>query len=320
MADDHTPAPVSSYPATEAQLHYKSLTDYFKFLVTLTLGVTLGGIGILTTVGLYFSYKDMAAMRAEVRQNLSDVKADVRQNMSDAKSDTKAVVDKTRDDAKTSIESVKVATDAQISQIRDRSAAIAISEAQRRVDEAFHNRNIEGMVESAASRQVAPVIERQLKTEVDRAMVSLQRDITFLGQISDAGAYMRVGGRKGLDKLLELQHTAPNESMRLAAQSMLETIGKNYEEFVIPTMPEGKEPDVVQSYLSNHKDELKEFSEPEKRVRLIPILIKEIRTSDDLSEVTIAFVALRKLTNQSFRVFDVDAVNRWCAENASHCK
>ena len=106
----------------------------------------------------------MAAMRAEVRQNLSDVKAEVRQNMSDAKSDTKAVVDKTREDAKTSIESVKNATDAQISQIRDRSAAIAISEAQRRVDEAFHNRNIEGMVENAASRQVAPVIERQLKT------------------------------------------------------------------------------------------------------------------------------------------------------------
>ena len=164
MADDNTPPSNSQYPAAEAELHYKSLTDYFKFLVTLTLTVTLGGIGILTTVGLYFSYKDMAAMRAEVRQNLSDVKAEVRQNMSDAKSDTKAVVDKTREDAKTSIESVKNATDAQISQIRDRSAAIAISEAQRRVDEAFHNRNIEGMVENAASRQVAPVIERQLKT------------------------------------------------------------------------------------------------------------------------------------------------------------
>lgn len=151
-------------------------------------------------------------------------------------------------------------------------------------------------------------------------MVSLQRDITFLGQISDAGAYLRVGGRKGLDKLLELQQNAPNESMRLAARSMLETIGKNYEEFVVLPTAEGKEPDFVPSYLSDHKDELKEFSEPEKRVRLIPILIKEIRTSNDLFGVTTAFVALRKLTNQSFRVFDMDAVNRWCAENASQCK
>jgi hypothetical protein len=82
----------------------------------------------------------------------------------------------------------------------------------------------------------------------------------------------------------------------------------------------GKEPDFVQTYLSDHKDELKEFSDPEKRVRLIPILIKEIRTSNDLSEVTAAFMALRNLTNQSFRVFDMDAVDRWCAENASQCK
>jgi hypothetical protein len=229
------PPPTPNIPITDAELHYKSLTDYFKFLVTLT----LAGIGILTTVGLYIGYKDMAAMRAEVRQNLSDVKGEVRQNMSDVKSDTRAAVDNIKDDAKASIENAKTATDAQISQIRDRSAVIAVSEAQRRVDEAFRNRNIEGMVENAASRQVAPVIERQLKTEVDRAMVSLQRDITFLGQISDAGAYMRVGGRKGLDKLVELQQNAPNESMRLAARSMLETIGKNYEEFVVQASGRG---------------------------------------------------------------------------------
>ena len=215
---------------------------------------------------------------------------------------------------------MKTATDAQISQIRDRSAAIAISEAQRRVDEAFHNRNIEGMVENAASRQVAPVIERQLKTEVDRAMISLQLDITFLGQISDAGAYLRVGGRPGLDKLLELQENAPSESMRLAARSMLETIGKNYEEQFVYRTREDKEPDFVQSKLSTHSDELKKFGESEKRARLIPILIREIRTDNDLWEVTTAFLALRKLTNQSFRVFDMDAINRWFAEHASQCK
>lgn len=205
-------------------------------------------------------------------------------------------------------------------QIRERSATIALSEAQRRVDDAFRNRNIEGMVENAASRQVAPVIERQLKTEVDRAMVDLRQDISFLGQISDSGAYLRVGGRKGLDKLVELLHNAPNESMRLAARSMLETIGRNYEEFVIPPTADGKEQDFVQGYLADHQDELKQFSESEKRARLIPILIKEIRSSNDLQSVTTAFVALRKLTNQDFHVFDMDAVNTWCAEHASKCK
>lgn len=60
---------------TEAELHYKSLTDYFKYLVTLT----LAAIGILVTVGLYVTYKDVSAMRAEVRQNVLDAKAEIRQ-------------------------------------------------------------------------------------------------------------------------------------------------------------------------------------------------------------------------------------------------
>jgi hypothetical protein len=151
-------------------------------------------------------------------------------------------------------------------------------------------------------------------------MASLQGDIKFLGQINDAGAYLRVGGRPGLDKLLELQENAPNESMRLAAKSMLETIGKNYEEQFVRRTAEDKEPDFVQSYLSEHVAELKGFSESEKRAHLIPILIKDIRTSEDLFGITTAFVALRKLTNQSFRVFDMNAINSWCAEHASQCK
>lgn len=240
--------------------------------------------------------------------------------MSDVKSDTKAAVDSMREDAKASIENATNATSTQISQIRERAGAIALGEAQRRVDEAFHNRNIEGMVENAASRQVAPVIERQLKTEVDRAMVNLQGDISFLGKLADAGSYMRGGGRPGFDKLVELQKAAPNESMRLRAKSLLETIGKDYEEQFVKTASEANEMDFIQSYLSVHADELKKFSESEKRAHLIPILIKEIRTSDDLFQVTTAFLTLRKLTNQHFQVFDMDAVTSWCAEHASQCK
>jgi hypothetical protein len=175
------------------------------------------------------------------------------------------------------------------------------------------------MVENAASRQIAPVIERQLKTEVDRAMVSLQSDITFLGQIADAGSYMRGRGRPGFDKLVELQRNAATESMRIRAKSMLATIGKDYEQYV--SGPSGEDDGrLLTNYLTAHAEELKRFGESEKRAHLIPILIKEIRTSDDLHEVTTAFLALRKLTNQHFQVFDMDAVNNWCAEHTSQCK
>jgi len=49
MVDDQTPASNSQYPISEAELHYKSLTDLFKFLVT----VAAVFIGLFTTAGLY---------------------------------------------------------------------------------------------------------------------------------------------------------------------------------------------------------------------------------------------------------------------------
>jgi hypothetical protein len=129
------------------------------------------------------------------------------------------------------------------------------------------------MVENAASRQVAPVIERQLKTEVDRAMVSLQSDITFLRQIADAGPYMRGGGRPGFDKLVGLQKNAATESMRLRAKSMLETIGKDYEQSVSGSSEDNDGP-LLTNYLTAYADELKKFGESEKRAHLLPILIE----------------------------------------------
>src|SRR5437868_1268667 len=73
----------STIPMTEAEAHYRSLTDFFKYLVS----IVLLGVGILVGVGLYITNKDMSAMRAEVRQNISDIKLDLRQSLSDVKAD-----------------------------------------------------------------------------------------------------------------------------------------------------------------------------------------------------------------------------------------
>jgi len=86
---------------TEVEAHYRSLTEFFRYLVT----IVLTGIGVLIGVGLYVTNKDMSAMRAEVRQNTSDVKSELRQSLSDVKADTKTVVDSAKEDAKTAVAS-----------------------------------------------------------------------------------------------------------------------------------------------------------------------------------------------------------------------
>lgn len=80
------------------------------------------------------------------------------------------------------------------------------------------------------------------------------------------------------------------------------------------------EADAVQHSLSLYANELKQFNESERRAHLIPILVREIRRNDDVFEVTIFFLALRTLTNQSFRVFDIDAVDHWCKEHQRQCQ
>jgi len=80
------------------------------------------------------------------------------------------------------------------------------------------------------------------------------------------------------------------------------------------------ESSLVQAALVSSAKQLEQFVESERRARLIPILIREIRTNDDPFAVTSSFLALRNLTNYLFRVFDIEAIDAWCAEHASQCQ
>lgn len=326
--ENHQSSTARSVPMTEAEAHYRSLADFFKYLVT----IVLSGIALLVGVGLYVTNKDMAAMRAEVRQNISDVKSDLKQSLSDVKTDTRTAVDSTKQAAGSAIKGTQDAAETQISQIRGQSASIALGEAQRRVEDAFKNRNIESIVESAAKQQVAPVIERQLRGEVDRALIVLQRDITLFAQIADASD----GSREGFGKLLELEKNGPNEVVRLRAKSMREAIADRdekwakyvfegdgvkdkdiaYHVFFDPALDESG----FHRYSDMSREEFEKLSEPQKKTHLLSSLVKIIRTSRDMNVVAKSFLGLRELTGYQFRVFDFDAVNGWCAQNSSQCK
>jgi hypothetical protein len=200
--------------------------------------------------------------------------------------------------------------EAQAAQVRERSAGIALGEAQRRVDEAFHGDNVQAMVERAAKSQVAPVIERQLQTEVDRAMDSVQLDLEWLAKILDASGYMRGGSRSGMERLQSIQRNAPTERIRQRASTLFDTIAKEYEQFVKDEAKEGGFTSVLQSRYGTQSNE----------PQVIPELVATIRSEKMLSEVAIAFVALSERTGQDFRMFDFDAVSKWCAQQSPRCE
>lgn len=49
-------------------------------------------------------------------------------------------------------------------------------------------------------------------------------------------------------------------------------------------------------------------------------LVKIIRTGDELDNACLAFLAFRDHTNQQVRVFDMDAVEKWCKNNGAQCQ
>jgi hypothetical protein len=120
------------------------------------------------------------------------------------KSDAKSTIDNTKEQASAAINYTKDAAGNQISQIREQSGAIALTEAQKRVDNAFRTTNVETLVENATKREVGSAVERRVQTEVDKVMASVQQDISTLGRIADAGSRMRQGIRSGYDELIGL--------------------------------------------------------------------------------------------------------------------
>ena len=274
-------------PITEAEIHYRELQSYFKWLVTMT----LAALGITVSVGLFIFYKDMSQIRSDVNSQIQRVQSQ----------------------ATNEIQRARESANSEISKIRGDAASIARVEAQKGVDDAFKTTNIITMVESAAKKQVGPVIEHQVRSEVDRVIQSIQTDITSLSQIADYAMQMRVGFRSGLTHLLELQRKAPSETVRMRAKSLIETIGTDYETAIKETLREYNFQSVLQA------SELYRLGKLRNAQNLVAALLEVIESDRDLSHVGFAFLALREATGFSFRMFDIEGVNRWCGEHKKEC-
>jgi hypothetical protein len=272
---------------TEAEIHYKELQSYFKWLVTMT----LAALGIIISVGLFIFYKDMSQARSDLKSQVERIKLDV----------------------KDEVQRARESANSEISKIRGDAASIARVEAQKGVDEAFKGTNIVTMVETAAKRQVGPVIERQVRNEVDRVIQSIQADIALLSQIADYAMQMRIGLRSGLTHLLQFQRTAPNEIVRMRAKSLIEIIGTDYETAIKDTLREFNFQSVLQASPIYSLDKLRNAP------NLVPALLEVIESDKNLKHVAFAFLALREATGFPFQMFDIDGVNRWCDEHKREC-
>jgi hypothetical protein len=257
--------------------HYENMISFHKWIVTMT----LGALTLIISVALGVFWKDMSQVRSEAA----------------------AAVGAARDSATR-----------EISTVREEAANIALTEAQKRVDEAFKTTNVVSMVEAAAKRQVGPVIERQVNAEVDRVMTSLQGDISTMGQLVDIGMKMRVGLRDGLEGLAAQVKTSASENIRLRAKSLLDSITADYEKVELGILRDRK----IQHALDAL--DLWGLGELKNQPSLVSGLVAVIHQDSRLDRVAFAFLALREASGHQFKMFDFEDVDRWCEMNKPRCE
>jgi len=211
--------------------------------------------------------------------------------------------------AETAIQKTISSADGEVARIRDEAKAVALSEARARISEAFERENVRFMIESEARKRVGPEIDRQVRLEVERTSLSLQAQIDTLGEITDLAMTIVLGHRRGLDTLIHKTKDA-DQRTRAMALTFLDRTGDRYEKTSTKQVKEGG--GRVMDF--NLVREVKEKGQNAQE------LVECVRKNEDLNIVALCFLALREETDTNFRMFDLEAVERWCAQNRNRCK
>jgi hypothetical protein len=263
----------------EPEIEYKNLTNYFKWLVTITLGA-LTLIGGVAGVLLFH-------------------------DVSQVKSQANSAIDQTKEDARR-----------EISSIRNDAGKIALDEARRRVDIAFETANVRDMVDQAARRHVTEEMDKRVARDITLKMSVLQQDITRFGELANLAMEARMGFRKGLEGLALRARSGQNEDDRGRARKLESTIAADYEAFHTNEVEKFSPGDILGAATLATARSGNAIDEK----RPVPGLVNMIRKDQDLNNVCLAFIALRKVTGRQFAMFDFAGVEQWCTGHTQVCK
>ena len=275
MTDGEPPlaaAPLPNRRAADSEGEYRHLISYFKYLVT----VTLTALGIIIAAGSALFYK----------------------NMSDVSGAAKAAIDSTKD-----------AASREISKIQTDASQIARTEAQKSIDEAFAKGNVQSMIERTTRERVNAAVDREIDKNLAGRISQLQFQIAETGEISNAGARLRLGFRPALDTLVE-KSKSPNAYVSQYAKSTLILIGSDYET-AEATGFGGASPGTkaLEAYVGQL---------PHKTLKDVMVLIRRSDFSPHI--VAAAFSAFRELSGAKISTFDIPAAEKWCADNRPKCE
>ncbi len=268
------PATAPTWPASPqptSEIEYKQLTSFFKYLVT----ITLTAVSIIAAVAGALLYR----------------------SVSDIKTDAQNAIGSTRD-----------AATHEISKIQSTSAQIAQEEAKKRIDEAFQKDNIQRLIDRTARERVNAAVDKAIENDLAARIADLQHEVAEIGEVSNAGARLRLGFAEGLDTLLAKEKST-NKYVSDYAKSTLVAIGGDYDKRLGAGDYGGT--------AAGTKLMAQEITPPPTTIREVMAFIRSHRSANGTAA---AFAGFREMTGAKVSTFDVQAAEKWCVDNRPRCE
>jgi hypothetical protein len=291
---------------TEEQIHYENLRAFFNWAISITGAL----IAIIVSVSLFFTYNSMKDFREELKSTLADSKAEIKEMVSNANMTLKETRDQSdnvnnivKENSEKSIDNIENESQRSITEFKDYAKSQAISETEKRINEAFKDNNIQKVIDETAKNE----IEGRVK---DLVINSLKKIPDFILAVDK----IRAGDRKSfcfLDSIAKNSNEAGNKNM---ARNIIEAKILDYEN----SIEEIKNLEMIGDYLlafynlpsSIFGYKINYDSTETSCRKLFNDMKEEVEYSNDLNMVALAFKVLRFLTNTPIRMFDFDEAKK----------
>ncbi|MBK0370716.1 YtxH domain-containing protein [Flavobacterium agrisoli] len=158
--------------AKNEKILYESLTSYFKYLVS----ITIGAITILGAFAGYLFYsngqemrEDLRLQKAELKENVEEMKttlAEQKKNFEVQKTDIKEQLILLSQRVNSEINETSSAAIKEVSNIKVVASSLAESEAKKKINEVFDNKNFDQFVEKIAKDRMEPQINNLVDKKI----------------------------------------------------------------------------------------------------------------------------------------------------------
>lgn len=271
---------------TEEQRHYDNLISFFKYLVT----TTIAAIAIVVAVVVFFTFQNMSDARQEVTKSFLEIKSDV------SNANEKLL---------RTFENLQLQAKEEVQNFKEETRNYALNETKIRVAEAFEENKIRQLVEITAEKK----LREKLESIVEEQMIITKQRIENLMKVVPslvlAVDKIRNGDRTGLALLDSLRYHDEDPLIRDLANNVFKEKARDYLEYHLPYF-KGK---TIKNYIGEFN--LNPNISVNDTMSILKGIVSFIQTDQDLNQVASAIMALNKLSDENFNMFDFESINEW---------